>query len=98
MARGKKNDVPMMEIVEAYEVLEEAGNQTIEINKIAWNGRPPKIDIRRWDHGKEDGPVPLKGVTLSDEACERLAIKLLELGYGDLKEIKRVFDERKRNK
>jgi hypothetical protein len=93
-----KNNGPICEIIESYDVLEEQGNQTVEINKVAWNSRPPKIDIRRWDHGKEDGPVALKGVTLTDEACERLAIKLLELGYGDLREVKRVFDERKRKK
>jgi len=94
----KKNDSPMFEIIEEYDVLEESGNQNIEINKVAWNGRPPKIDIRRWDHGKEDGPHPLKGVTLSDEACERLAISLLQLGYGGMKDIARIFNERKQNK
>jgi hypothetical protein len=93
-----KDKGPVCEIIESYEVLEEQGNQTVEINKVAWNERPPKIDIRRWDHGKEDGPKALKGITLSDEACERLAIKLLELGYGDMKEIVRVFNERKRKK
>jgi hypothetical protein len=95
---ARKSSGPIHEIVESYEVLEEIGNQTIEINKVAWNERPPKIDIRRWDHGKEDGPVPLKGVTLSDEACDRLAIQLLELGYGDMKEIARIFNERKKRK
>jgi hypothetical protein len=87
---------PICEIIESYAVLEETGNQTVEINKVSWNERPPKIDIRRWDHGKEDGPVALKGVTLSDEACDRLVIQLLELGFGDKKEIVRVFNERKK--
>jgi hypothetical protein len=87
---------PVCDVIENYAVLEETGNQTVEINKVAWNARPPKIDIRRWDHGKEDGPVALKGVTLSDEACDRLAIELLKLGFGDKKEIAKIYNERKK--
>lgn len=97
LARGK-SDKPDFEIVEAYETLEEAGNQTVELNKVSWAERPPKIDIRRWDVGKEDGPKPLKGVTLTDEGCDRLVLKLLELGYGDMKSIARIYKERKGNK
>jgi hypothetical protein len=91
-----KDKGPVCDIVESYAVLEETGNQTVEINKVAWNGRPPKIDIRRWDHGKEGGPQALKGVTLTDEACDRLVIELLNLGFGDKKEIAKAYNERKK--
>ena len=37
-----------------------------ELNRVSWNGREPKYDIREWapDHEKMG-----KGVTLCDEEC-----------------------------
>ncbi len=42
---------------------------TKEVNRVSWNGRAPKYDIREWapDHEKMG-----KGVTLSDEECAAL--------------------------
>ncbi|MGJ6353778.1 YdbC family protein [Listeria monocytogenes] len=64
-----------------YEIIEEIGvlsenarGWRKELNKISWNGRPPKYDIRDWleDHEKMG-----KGITLTDEEAEVLK-KLLD--------------------
>lgn len=58
------------EITEYLGVLSEnAKGWTKELNKISWNDREPKYDIREWnpDHTRMG-----KGVTLTDEEVEML--------------------------
>ncbi|EEW19184.1 conserved hypothetical protein [Listeria monocytogenes FSL N1-017] len=64
-----------------YEIIEEIGvlsenarGWRKELNKISWNGRPPKYDIRDWS---EDHEKMRKGITLTDEEAEVLK-KLLD--------------------
>lgn len=64
-----------------YEIIEEIGvlsenarGWQKELNKISWNGRPPKYDIRDWS---EDHEKMRKGITLTDEEAEVLK-KLLD--------------------
>ncbi|AAT03390.1 hypothetical protein AWI80_07520 [Listeria monocytogenes] len=64
-----------------YEIIEEIGvlsenarGWRKELNKISWNGRPPKYDIRDWS---EDHEKMGKGITLTDEEAEVLK-KLLD--------------------
>jgi hypothetical protein len=52
------------EIIEKIAVLSEKGNWTKELNKVSWNDRAAKYDIRDWNH--EEGKIG-KGVTLTDE-------------------------------
>ena len=55
------------EITEHLGVLSQnAKGWTKELNKISWNEREPKWDIREWnpDHTRMG-----KGVTLSEESC-----------------------------
>ncbi len=77
----KTNEKQIFEIIEPIEVLQEAGNISLELNKVSWNKKPPTLDIRKWDLSG-DSPVPLKGITLTEEGVNRLTIKLIELGYG----------------
>ena len=51
------------EIVERIAILSESGKWTKELNKVSWNERPAKFDLRDWNH--EEGKMG-KGVTLSD--------------------------------
>lgn len=51
------------EIVERIAILSESGKWTKELNKVSWNDRPVKYDLRDWNH--EEGKMG-KGVTLSD--------------------------------
>ena len=57
------------EIVEKIAVLSEKGSWTKELNKVSWNGRDPKYDIRDWQH--EEGKMR-KGITLTDEEAQLL--------------------------
>ncbi|EAG3911207.1 hypothetical protein B9K49_01755 [Listeria monocytogenes] len=64
-----------------YEIIEEIGvlsenarGWRKELNKVSWNGSPPKYDIRDWS---EDHEKMGKGITLTDEEAEVLK-KLLD--------------------
>lgn len=64
-----------------YEIIEEIGvlsenarGWRKELNKVSWNGRPPKYDIRDWS---EDHEKMGKRITLTDEEAEALK-KLLD--------------------
>ena len=65
----KKECVSMSDI--SYEIVETVGilsenssGWRKELNKVSWNGRAPKYDLRDWapDHAKMG-----KGITLSDD-------------------------------
>ena len=58
------------EITDHIGVLSEGSKGwTKEINRVSWNDRDPKIDIREWspDHTKMG-----KGITLTDEEAQKL--------------------------
>ena len=57
------------DIVEKIAVLGQKGTWTKELNKVSWNERPAKYDIRDWNH--EAGKLR-KGITLTDEECQSL--------------------------
>ena len=55
------------------------GSKTLELNRISYNDRPAKLDLRRWS--REPGEEPNgdgmdaymgKGITLSDEEAHEL--------------------------
>lgn len=58
------------EIVENIGVLSEKDNGwRKEVNKVSWNDKPAKYDIRDWNDAHDRMG---KGVTLSDEEFEKL--------------------------
>ena len=63
------------DIVEKIAVLSERGTWSKEINRVSWNDRPAKYDIRDWNH--EDGKMG-KGVTLTEEEARALMEALQE--------------------
>lgn len=59
-----------------YEIMEEVGvlsentrGWRKELNRVSWNGRPAKFDIRDWAENHEKMG---KGITLTDEEAEAL--------------------------
>lgn len=64
------------EITEKIAVLSERGTWTKELNKVSWNNRDPKFDLRDWNH--EEGRMG-KGVTLTDEEARVLLEALQEI-------------------
>lgn len=57
------------EIIDRIAILSEKGKWTKELNKVSWNNRPPKYDLRDWNH--EEGRTG-KGTTLTDEELQNL--------------------------
>ncbi|MBZ9688274.1 hypothetical protein G9F72_018240 [Clostridium estertheticum] len=55
------------EIVERIAILSEKGNWTKELNKVSWNDRPGKFDLRDWNH--DEGKIG-KGITLTEEEMQ----------------------------
>ena len=73
------------EITERIGVLSEnAKGWTKELNKVSWNEREPKYDLREWnpDHSRMG-----KGITLTDEEVVTLkAIRICEEIEDDINE------------
>lgn len=57
------------EILERIAILSERGKWTKELNKVSWNGRAAKYDLRDWNH--EDKKIG-KGTTLTDDEINNL--------------------------
>lgn len=57
------------EITERIAILSENGDWTKEFNKVSWNGRTPKYDLRDWNH--KQGKIG-EGVTMTYENLENL--------------------------
>ena len=64
----------IFEITEHIDTVSESknGEYTLELNKVSWNGKAPKYDLRRW-HNETDvdkmdtiKKTPQRGVTLQD--------------------------------
>lgn len=66
------------EIKEKYGKLNEK-DWSLEVNRIAWNKKAPKIDIRAWDSSHEKMS---KGITLTDVEAKKL-LKILTYIYKD---------------
>lgn len=62
------------EISEKILVLSESGDWTKELNKVSWNGRPAKYDLRDWNH--EEGKMR-KGITMTDDEFDTLVDYIL---------------------
>ena len=74
-------------------ILEEGQNTSTNLRKVSWNGREPKLDIRKWSYS-EGGERAMRGVTLTDEGGDELASVLVEQGYGDTKRIAKAIMSR----
>ena len=74
-----RNDRVRFDLMERIGVLSRKDNGwTREVNIVAWNDGPGKVDIREWD---PDHKRMTKGVTLFEEEAERLT-EVLARRYG----------------
>ena len=64
------------EITKRIAVLSENGKWTKELNKVSWNGRPEKYDLRDWNH--DDNKIG-KGITLTEEELNNLKQVLVSI-------------------
>mgnify|MGYP003309606140 CR=1 FL=1 len=47
------------------------GEYTLELNKVAWNDKQPKYDLRRW-RNTDNGKIAQRGLTIQDWELEAL--------------------------
>lgn len=66
------------EIEEHIAVLRNSGDYSLELNRVAFNGSPAKLDLRKWKSG-----LPMKGVSFTDEEARVLLEALKGLNLGD---------------
>ena len=76
------------EVVEHIAILKEGERYQKEVLRMIWNDNPVTIDIRSVD--KNNNFVG-KGVSLSDEECDKLVDILLDRGYGSIEKIKETL-------
>lgn len=91
MSKNKEEKEPKKEFVydidDSFDyIIDEGGNTSINVRKISWNGKPYKLDIRRYTY-KDGEEKMMKGISLSDEASDELTKVLIDNGYGNTKYI-----------
>lgn len=91
MSKNKEEKEPKKEFVydidDSFDyIIDEGGNTSINVRKISWNGKPYKLDIRRYTY-KDGEEKMMKGISLSDEASNELTKVLIDNGYGDTRYI-----------
>ena len=74
-------------------VIEEGQNNSTNLRKISWNGREPKLDIRKWAYNDGEERM-LRGCTLTEEGGNELACILVENGYGDTNRLLKALSKR----
>jgi hypothetical protein len=69
--------------------LEEQGNQFTALRKIRWGDSDKEyLEMRRWRNTPDGGEQAAKGCTfMTDEGPANLINALIELGYGNTKEV-----------
>ena len=66
---------------------EGTGNSSIMLREVGWNGRDPKLEIRKWiiDVDKE---TPMRGLSFITEQCSHTLTEVLaEKGFGNTEKI-----------
>lgn len=72
MRAKRKRERVGFKVVEKLGVLSGEGRCRLEVRRVSWGGREPKLDVRRWWHGPEREETPLSGIALSAEEWEAL--------------------------
>lgn len=63
-----------MEVIKDYGTISEKNGYELKLQKISWNGKDAKFDIRPWKDDKCG-----KGITLTNEELKGLFDKIKEL-------------------
>ena len=76
------------EVIERIDTLKETSNYSKEILRMIWGDNPVTVDIRVVN--KSNNFIG-KGISLTDEECDKLVDILLDRGYGSIEKIKEVL-------
>lgn len=90
----ERNEAFQYEVLEGFDfIIEESGNSSVNLRKISWNGRPHKLDIRKYAY-KDGQEQMMKGISLTDDGANELTNVMVEQGYGDTKRIIKALRQR----
>ena len=91
---ARENKEITMEIQEGFDfIIGESGNSSLNLRKVGWNGREPKLDLRKWSY-TEGQERAMKGVTMTDEEADELTAVLTEQNYGNTKRLIKALSKR----
>ena len=76
------------EVIERIDTLKETNNYSKEVLRMIWGDNPITVDIRVVN--KSNNFIG-KGISLTDEECDKLVDILLDRGYGSIDKIKEVL-------
>ena len=76
------------EVIEHIAVLKEGEKYSKEVLRMRWFDNPVTTDIRMVNKSND---FVGKGISLSDEECDKLVDILLDQGYGSIEKIKEVL-------
>ena len=76
------------EVIEHVADLKEYQNKTKSVMRMIWGDNPVTLDIRMVNKTND---FVGKGISLSDEECDKLVDILLDEGYGSIEKIKEVL-------
>ena len=76
------------EVIERVGTLKETNGYTKEVLRMIWGDNPVTTDIRMVNKTND---FVGKGISLSDEECDKLVDILLDQGYGSIEKIKEVL-------
>ena len=76
------------EVIERIDTLKETSNYSKEVLRMIWGDNPVTVDIRVVN--KSNNFIG-KGISLTDEECDKLVDILLDRGYGSIEKIKEVL-------
>ena len=76
------------EVIERIATLKETNGYTKEVIRMIWGDNPITMDIRMVNKSND---FIGKGISLSDEECDKLVDVLLDRGYGSIDKIKEVL-------
>ena len=76
------------EVIERVATLKETNGYTKEVIRMIWGDNPITMDIRMVNKSND---FIGKGISLSDEECDKLVDTLLDRGYGSIDKIKEVL-------
>ena len=90
----ERNEAFQYEVLEGFDfIIEESGNSSVNLRKISWNGRPHKLDIRKYAY-KDGQEQMMKGISLTEDGANELTSVMVEQGYGDTKRIIKALRQR----
>ena len=76
------------EVIERVTTLKETNGYKKEVIRMIWGDNPITMDIRMVNKSND---FIGKGISLSDEECDKLVDVLLDRGYGSIDKIKEVL-------